>query len=151
MLASLPPVLTSPANTFSSPARDTNSTGWNAGNLHHLIPISNHEKFLIKASFKEALKQRPLLKIDQRFVSSLRSDSHGYFWQFYVGKLDANRQYELQLTSSQRRALCDPWPLKTFPHPDEHIENCRILAYTCAGGNEDILLEDASRFFFTYC
>ena len=147
MLASLPPVLTAPINSLSSSEIEANAAAWDAGNLRHLIPIANHERFLIKTSFKDALTQRPLLKIDHRFVSGVRSDSHGYFWQFYVDKLNANRKYELQLTSSQRRALCDPWHLKTFPHPDERVESCRILAYTYAGGNEDILLEDGSRFF----
>ena len=147
MMASLPPALALPGHSVSASEAGNKQVSWNAGDLVHLILSANHEKFLVKTSFKKPVKQTPLLRIGDRFVTGVRSDSYGYFWQFYADKLSANLNYELQITSSSRQAVCDPWPLKTFPHPHEQVEKCRILAYTCAGGNEDIAFDDGTRFF----
>jgi hypothetical protein len=146
MMASLPPTLNFTGTLSAREAEDRNDS-WNEGKLAHFIPIANHENFLIKTSFRESLKRTPLLKINDRFVPGTQSDSQGYFWQFYAEGLKTNFNYELQITSSSRQALCDTWRLKTFPHPDAQVDSYRTLAYTCAGGNENILLEDGTRFF----
>ena len=120
---------------------------WNPGALRHLLPTANHEQFLIKASFRKTLAKAPLLKLNGRLVKALRSDTQGYFWQFHVDELKPDTVYNLQIVSSDARALCDPWPLKTFPRPEQDVDRCRILAFTCAGGNENIVMEDGTRFF----
>ena len=147
MMASLPSALGLPLHKLYASESTPRKTSWNAGSVIHIIPTANHESFLIKTSFKEALTQAPVLKVGRYNTAGIQSDTRGYFWQFYVNKLNSNKSYELQIVTSSGQELCDSWPLKTFPHPDEQVERCRILAFTCAGGNEDILLEDGTRFF----
>ena len=103
---------------------------WNAGDLHHLIPIVNHERIFIKTSFKVPLKNTPRLKIGQRYVAGIKSDTLGRFWQFDISGLEAGKEYELRLIDGSGSFLCDPWPLKTFPHPKYQAERLRILTFT---------------------
>jgi len=108
--------------------------GWNAGQVTHLIPIANHERFLIKASFKSPLRNAPQLSVDGRRTPGIPTDWQGRFWRFDVGGLRPGASYELRLLDAGGAPLCDAWPLKTFPAPDASPERMRILAYTCAGG-----------------
>jgi phosphodiesterase/alkaline phosphatase D-like protein len=147
VMASLPPAFVLAGKSLAADETGGKDRSWNAGNINHLIPIASHDQVLIKTSFKSLLKETPVLKMGGQFVKGIRSDTRGYFWEFYVNGLNGNTEYTLQLLSNSKVALSDPWPLKTFPKPDEKIEKCRILVYTCAGGNEDILLEDGTRFF----
>lgn len=103
---------------------------WNQGELVHLIPIVNHERILVKTSFKTPLRGQPQLRVNGRTCSGKRSDSRGRFWQFDVDGLKAAQQYELQIVDDSGKALCDPWPLKTYPAPGVPVEHVRILAYT---------------------
>ncbi|MGB9699320.1 MAG: hypothetical protein ACPL5I_08045 [Thermodesulfobacteriota bacterium] len=103
---------------------------WDAGNLHHLIPIVNHERIFIKTSFKSPLKKAPRLKIGQRYAEGIKSDTLGRFWQFDISGLEAGKEYELRIEDGAGGFLCDPWPLKTFPHPKSKVEHLRILAFT---------------------
>ncbi|WP_298702924.1 hypothetical protein [uncultured Variovorax sp.] len=107
---------------------------WNAGQLLHLIPIANHERFLIKASFRTPLKSPPQLGVDGKRIAGVKTDSQGRFWRFDVRGLRPSTHYELRILDAKGSALCDSWPLKTFPAPDTMPERLRILAYTCAGG-----------------
>lgn len=110
---------------------------WNAGEVVHLLPTANHERVLLKASFRQPLKEAPVLSAGGREVKGRRSDSFGRFWQFDVSGLQADTAYALQILDSRGRGLCAPWPLKTFPKPDATPERVRLLVYTCAGGDPE--------------
>ena len=52
--------------------------------LSHLIPTANHERFLIKASFKAALTGMPRLAVNGRSIEGVQTDSQSRFWCFDV-------------------------------------------------------------------
>jgi hypothetical protein len=121
---------------FSS-ARAEQHDGWWQGDLVHLLPVVNHERLRIKASFARPLGTTPVLRVGDRAVPGARADSAGRFWQFDADGLAADTEYGLQLTDAGRSPLCDGWPLRTFPAPDADVGAMRILVYTCAGGDEE--------------
>ena len=100
----------------------------------HLIPTANHERFLIKASFRTPLTAAPRLTVNGRPVDGVQTDPQGRFWRFDASSLQPATQYELRITDRGGAPLCEAWPLKTFPAPDATPERLRILAYTCEGG-----------------
>jgi len=105
--------------------------GWNHGEVFHILPTVNHERFLIKTSFTKNLADPPVLKVGQAtVVKGVRTDTEGRFWMFDAGGLAPDTEYELVLTDVGGKSLCDPWPLKTFPHPDSKPERVRLLIYT---------------------
>lgn len=108
--------------------------GWSAGQVAHLLPTANHERFLIKTSFKSALDGPPVLRIGDRRVQGTMTDTQRRFWMFDVAGLRPATQYDLQIVASDGRPLCDRWPLKTFPAPGSRPDRLRILAFTCGGG-----------------
>lgn len=110
---------------------------WNAGEVAHLLPAANHERILLKASFRSGLKDTPQLLVAGRQVKGRKSDTRGRFWQFDVSGLKADTSYTLQLADGKGKALCSAWPLKTFPSPEASPEHVRLLVYTCAGGHPD--------------
>ena len=110
---------------------------WWQGDLAHLLPMVNDNRILLKASFNTALTNSPILSVNGVSVAGQRSGTTGRFWQFDVSGLDAGAVYELQLKDADAKALCDPWPLKTFPAPDESVDRLRVMVYTCAGGDEN--------------
>jgi hypothetical protein len=110
------------------------SDGWDQGQLIHLIPAATHDRFLLKASFQSAFDRPPRLRIRDRIVEGIQTDTDGRFWRFDAPSLEPGTSYELRLTDAGTAALCDPWPLKTMPAPDATPNHVRILAYTCAGG-----------------
>jgi hypothetical protein len=116
------------------PAAGSADQTWNPGQLVHLIPTASHERFLIKTSFKEPLATTPDLLVNGKAYAGVQTDPHGRFWRFDVPALQPATEYELRITDRHGAALCDAWPLKTFPAPDAAPKNLRILAYTCAGG-----------------
>lgn len=128
----------------SSPAAA--ETAWNAGQLAHVIPTGSHERFLIKTSFVEPLGAPPQLMVGGRSTPGARSDSGGRFWQFDLAGLAPATAYTLQIVDAAGRALCDPWPLQTFPAPDAPAGGLRILAYTCGGGYDGVKLGDKTLF-----
>jgi hypothetical protein len=107
---------------------------WKAGQIAHIIPTANHERFLVKVSFNEVLDFTPRLTVDRRAVDGERTDLAGRFWRFDARGLSADTEYELQVVDESNAALCDPWPLRTFPGPEAKPERLRILSYTCSGG-----------------
>ena len=110
---------------------------WDSGNLVHLIPTVSHDRLLIKASFREPLADSPTLKVGARSrAPGQRNDSRGEFWQFDVPGLKPNSTYQLALTTSAGRPLCESWSLRTFPAPNAQPEQLRLLMYTCAGGHD---------------
>src|SRR5262245_2940759 len=122
------------------------SDTWNQGQLAHLIPAANHERFLIKASFKSPLKDAPRLAVNSKFIVGERTETSGRFWRFDAASLTPATQYELRITDAGGATLCDAWPLKTFPAPDAAPERLRILAYTCAGGYDGPPLQGKTLF-----
>jgi hypothetical protein len=113
---------------------------WDAGIVRHLLPAVNESQFLIKTSFTRALRETPRLRIQNggsgRFIEGYLNDTSGEFWQFYATELEADTEYELSLQDSSGNALCEPWPLSTFPSSQQNPEQVRVLFYTCAGGPE---------------
>lgn len=119
---------------------------WRSGAVRHLIPTANHERLLIKASFARALAQAPVLSVDGRRVAGSRTDAQGRFWRFDIGGLRAGTTYTLRLLAASGAPLCDAWPLATFPAPNAEPERLRILAYTCAGGYDGLMLNGKTGF-----
>ena len=113
---------------------------WDSGIVRHLLPAVNESRILIKASFSSALTETPRLLIQNgssnRLVEGYVNDTSGEFWQFYATELQSDTEYELSLQDSGGNALCEPWPLSTFPAPQQNPEQVRVLFYTCAGGPE---------------
>ena len=108
---------------------------WNAGRIEHLLPAACHDRIAIKATFAEAPEGPVFLKASDRRVAGRPTDSDGRFFAFDIGDLEANVEYTLQLVDAAGDALCDPWPLRTFPDPDARPEHVRLLTFTCAGGH----------------
>ena len=113
---------------------------WDSGIVRHLLPAVNESRILIKASFSSALTETPRLLIQNgssnRLIEGYVNDTSGEFWQFYATELQSDTEYELSLQDSGGNALCEPWPLSTFPAPQQNPEQVRVLFYTCAGGPE---------------
>ena len=110
---------------------------WWQGDLAHLLPMVNDNRILLKASFTKSLATAPALSINGVTIPGQRAGTTGRFWAFDVSGLDARTTYELQLKDEGANALCDPWPLKTFPSPDQDVDRLRVMIYTCAGGDEN--------------
>jgi hypothetical protein len=94
-----------------------------------------HDALLLKASFLHP-HSRVRLHVSGKRVLGRRQDSAGRFHAFHLEGLKPDTQHLLQLFGADSRPLCDPWPLRTFPHPAARSERFRLLAYTCAGGSD---------------
>lgn len=116
--------------TGDYPERDD----WDRGDLLHLLPLVSHRAINLKASFHHPLESPPQLRIGERTVAGEPTDTGGRFWAFRATDLQPAREYRLQLVQRDGAALCDPWPLKTFPAPQQQPGSLRVAAYTCAGG-----------------
>jgi phosphodiesterase/alkaline phosphatase D-like protein len=132
------------AAAFSFPA--LGQTDWDQGNLAHLLPLADHQRFLIKTSFTDPVGGTPALRVGGKTVPGERTDTAGRFWQFYAQGLEPSQEYDLQLVDGAGQPLCDPWPLKTFPAPDAPANRVRLMVYTCAGGN-DISISSGTPWF----
>jgi len=111
-------------------------SGWNGGEVFHILPTVNHERILVKASFKKAMVSPPQLTVDGKPYSGHMTDTQGFFWRFDADGLEADRSYRLQLTESSGKPLCDSWSLRTFPAPDARPEKLRLLIFTGFGGHD---------------
>jgi hypothetical protein len=136
--AGLPGVVTSgvaglaPAVSAASLREET----WDQGRLVHLLPTVSKDRFLIKASFEAPLAVAPELSVGTSRVRGQRNPGDGSFWQFDVPGLESATTYTLSLTGDDGRALCEPWPLTTFPAPDAMLPRLRLMIYTCGGGHD---------------
>ncbi len=119
-------------------ARRQTGQGWNSGDVAHLLPTVSHERLLIKASFRSPRREAPLLLVGNRKIRGRAADTLGFFWAFDAASLEPSRRYELQIMDANSRALCDPWPLATFPEPGDSPKSLRLLIYSCAGGHDAI-------------
>jgi hypothetical protein len=131
---------------WTQSANAQTASAWNQGQLTHLIPIASHERFLIKASFKEPLTSTPRLTIGGKSLDGVKTDPQGRFWRFDAMPLQPATTYELRIMDAGNAPLCDAWPLKTFPAPDAAPERLRILAFTCAGGYDSEPFQGKSYF-----
>ncbi len=105
--------------------------GWNYGDVAHILPTVNHQRFLIKVSFLKPLAEVPVLKVGgASIVKGAKTDSEGRFWMFDAGGLNPDTEYLLSMTDGKGAALCDPWPLRTFPHPEANPKRLRLLIST---------------------
>jgi hypothetical protein len=120
----------------TAPAGSTSVQNWDEGELAHLLPTCSHDRILIKASFKTPLAASPILQVGGQRVVGERSDSRGAFWQFQAADLKPATPYQISLSSSDGRALSQPWTLSTMPAPDELPSRLRVLIYSCAGGHD---------------
>ena len=77
---------------------------WSEGRIRHLIPLSNHDSILIKASFAEP-QSGPHLKIGASVFPGRRRDSQGRFWSFHATGLESDTEYELLLQSRRGRPV----------------------------------------------
>lgn len=107
---------------------------WWRGDLQHILPLVSHNSFNIKLSFNTAYQFSPVLRFGNRTIKGRQQDSLGRFWAFRVSQLSPDTEYQLELIDQSGRALCEPWPLKTFPSPNQEAERLKIISYTCAGG-----------------
>ena len=110
---------------------------WNQGQVAHILPTSSDRRILVKVSFRQKQDRAPYLKIGGKLTPGLPSDRGGLFWRFDAPDLQPGRPYGLQLVSAAKKALCDPWTLKTLPDPADRPSRFRLLIYTCAGGDPD--------------
>jgi hypothetical protein len=111
---------------------------WDAGVVLHLLPTVSDTRMLIKISLYRSQFSAPLLQIEgggitQRITGRM-TDTGGEFWEFYVEDLSPSQEYRLALQDSGGTSLCEPWPLATFPAPQQQVQQLRMLFYTCAGG-----------------
>jgi len=60
---------------WPQPAAAQQAPAWNEGQLVHLIPTANHERILIKASFKSPLASTPQLPIGGKSVDGVKTDT----------------------------------------------------------------------------
>ena len=124
------------AGTGISRSPALSDDGWRAGPLQHLIPAASHDRVALKCSFAEPLDFVPELRIGGRVVAGRSTDTDRRFFSFDAPRLEPDTEYALQLLGGGE-ALCDPWPLRTFPLPSAQPESVRFLAYTCAGGHPE--------------
>ena len=122
------------------------SDDWNEGEVQHLLPTANHNRVLIKASFTAPLLRAPKLRMGSTFATSIQTDTQGYFWAFDIEGLTPDTEYECTLSDHGGRLLCNRWPLRTFPHPDQSSDHLRLLIYTCAGGHDGLAIPGGASF-----
>src|SRR5579859_4317064 len=119
--ATLPRLITTgiggPAAAAENPA--TREKDWDQGAVQHVIPTVSPDRFLIKASFREAQVAPPELQVGSTRVRGQANTSTGDFWQFDVTGLSPATSYTLSLKGASGRALCEPWQLATFPARSE--------------------------------
>jgi hypothetical protein len=117
-------------------AQRQSGQAWDRGDVVHVLPAASHERFLIKTSFKGPHRAPPVLLVGSRKIPGRAGDTSGFFWTFDASGLEPGRSYNLQILEARGRALCDPWPLRTFPSPSDSPKSVRLLIYSCAGGHD---------------
>lgn len=108
---------------------------WDAGPVNHILPAVGADRVAVNVSLERAVGPVRLL-VDGRPASAERLDREGRFWRFAATGLQPDRTYRLEL-QARGSALCDPWPLATFPDPGSEPARFRLASFTCAGGHED--------------
>ncbi|MBM3811032.1 MAG: hypothetical protein FJW20_05300 [Acidimicrobiia bacterium] len=125
-----------------------NAADWDSGSVDHILPAANHNRILVKVSFKQPLSAPPRLSAGARSAQGLRGDSHGTYWSFGLDNLKPATTHTLRLLDARGKPLCQEWPLKTFPDPSANISRFRLMIYTCAGGHPELPEHDSPRIAF---
>ena len=136
--ATLPRLVTTGIGGPARPPKIRAEKDWDQGAVQHLIPTASHDRFLIKASFREPQLAAPELEIGNTRLRGQSNAAAGDFWQFDVTGLSPATEYKLSLTSAGGKPLCEPWQLSTFPAPDAMPERLRVMIYTCGGGHDGL-------------
>jgi hypothetical protein len=126
-----------PADSFAQNVRSPEARAWDAGQVIHLLPAVSESRILLKASFSKPLSGAPALRVGPTRVQGRMTDTEGAFWQFYATDLQPGRKYNLSLQAADRKPLCEPWDLSTFPARDSRPSQFRALFFTCAGGSQN--------------
>ncbi|MFN7919640.1 MAG: hypothetical protein U0Q16_06060 [Bryobacteraceae bacterium] len=121
------------------------NSNWSPGRVRHILPSANHERIRVKVSFTEPLVKAPSLRAGSRIAAGMKTDSAGAFWAFDLAGLAPAATHPLQLLDARGKALCDPWPLRTLPHPDSTVDRFRLFIYTCAGGHDAVRIPDSDK------
>ncbi len=122
------------ADSFAQSGNPPQQRSWDAGQVRHLLPAASDTRILIKASFTKPLTAAPSLRIGASTFRGTMTDTEGSFWEFHATGLQPNRRHSLSLIGADRKRLCQPWDLATFPAPGSQPESFRVLFFTCAGG-----------------
>jgi hypothetical protein len=122
------------ADSFAQRGNPPADRSWDAGQVRHLLPTVSDTRFLIKASFSKPLTGAPSLRLGGSTFRGTPTDTEGSFWQFHATGLQPARRYSLSLIGADRKSLCQPWDLSSFPAPTSQPESFRVLFFTCAGG-----------------
>lgn len=117
------------------PLRSQSKDNWSSGSVRHLLPAAAPDRILLKVGFQKPLTATPTVRAGSRSAQGVRTDTSGGYWRFDLTGLEPDTAYTLELQGSDGAALCDPWPLKTFPAPQASPKRFRLLVYTCAGGH----------------
>ena len=117
-------------------AYNSSTPGWRSGSVFHILPTVNHDRILIKVSFTKLFEEPPILSIDNRQIYGRKTDTQGYFWQFDAPNLKPKTTYQLVIQDKDGVSLCDPWPLSTFPAPNDQPKSLRLLIFTGLGGHD---------------
>jgi hypothetical protein len=125
------------ADSLAQNNRPPEAHSWDAGRLTHLLPTVSDTRILVKASFSKPLSGTPVLRVGSMRVRGRMTDTEGTFWQFYATDLQPGRKYNLSLQAADRKPLCQPWDLSTFPSPDERPGQFRAMFFTCAGRSQN--------------
>jgi phosphodiesterase/alkaline phosphatase D-like protein len=127
------------AGSASAVGAGAAQASWDSGAVRHLLPGASHERILLKSSFDRPLAKPPVLRARHLSTAGRRTDGEGFYWSFDLAGLQPHTTYELRLHEAGGKPLCDPWPLRTLPHPDDDVSRLRLLVYTCAGGHEELV------------
>ena len=122
------------ADLFAQRGTAPAASGWDSGQLRHLVPTVSDNQMLIKASFARPLTAAPGLRVGATTIRGQMSDTAGELWQFRAVGLRPGQSYRLSLVAANGQSLCEPWDLSTFPAADATPDRFRVLFFTCAGG-----------------
>ncbi|WP_411288577.1 hypothetical protein [Phenylobacterium sp.] len=112
------------------------AAAWNAGPVRHILPAASHDAIRLKTSFSEPLRVPPVLELNGRRIAGQATAPGGRHWRFEGGGLRPNWSHSLRITAGGQGAT-DRWSLRTTPAPDARPGAFRLLAFTCAGGDEE--------------
>lgn len=119
-------------------ARANETSGWDSGSVDLILPTVSDSEILFKIMLSEPQESPPILQIDNRSIHGDMLDTKGIHWQFHIRDLSPLTTYDISLRSAGGKALCETWPVTTFPANDYMPDNFRLLIFTCAGGHQEM-------------